>query len=802
MKLTSYKNKRKFDKTPEPKGKVGKPRKSRMFVVQKHAASHLHYDFRLEIDGVLKSWAVPKGPCLDPKVKRLAVQVEDHPIEYGSFEGIIPKGNYGGGTVMLWDKGTWEEGPPSKDKHNAFYFKLKGKKLKGLWKLIRISDGPRNWLLIKAQDNDAIPQEDYDIIEEQDLSAVSQRSMDEISKSQEVWKDGRKNKWQSPQVVPPDIKKLKKSSLLAKIKPQLATLVDKVPIGEDWLHEMKWDGYRLMSVIDKKVKLITRNGLDWTSDFPSIEAEMNQLNLKKTILDGEVVVLDEKGKPSFQLLQNALNEKTKDPMIYYLFDIIYYEGHNLSEVPLIERKALLEKIIPVGNEVLHYSDHIIGHGEKVFKKACKYGLEGIISKKVQSTYMQKRTESWLKIKSQKRQEFVVGGYTQGKGQRSFFGSLLLGFYDKKEFKYCGRVGTGFNDRSLEEIYELLEHYQTKKCPFSHKPPMQDFKSWVEPKMIVEVEYTEMTSEGVLRHPSFKGLREDKTPPEVVKEVGSDFKFEITHPGRIVYPKSNITKLDVVKYYDTIQSWILPYIVSRPLTIVRCPQGIEAACFFQKHILPHENNADIFQGDKSLYIKKQAGLMELVQIGALELHISGNQIDKPNKPDWIVFDLDPGEGVSWKTIVKTAFFIKEELERYGLTSFVKTTGGKGLHVVLPIVRRYDWESISLFTKTFSEYMSVKYPNDYVSVMTKSKRIHKIYIDYLRNQTGATAIAPYSTRARELATVSTPLGWDELSTKIKPSDFTIETVIKRLETLTQDPWEDFFAMKQSLPKMPKK
>lgn len=799
MKLTPYHKKRKFDHTLEPKGKAGKSGKSRIFIVQKHDSRHLHYDFRLEIDGVLKSWAIPKGPSLDPNIKRLAVQVEDHPLEYGNFEGIIPKGHYGSGTVMLWDKGTWHEIKEDKknNKNNIFSFELKGKKLKGVWKLIRIKNDPKNWLLIKGKDNKAISQEKYDILDKQSLSVASDKSMDEIAEDSK----GRPN--------PKDLN-IKKSKLPAKIKPQLATLVDKAPIGNDWLHEMKFDGYRLISIIKDKATLniLTRNGLDWTKNFKKIADEIKKIKLSNTILDGEVVVLDEQGKPSFQLLQNAMKGKIKAAIVYYVFDIIYYEGRNLSTLSLIDRKKILEQIIPKNNDILRYSDHVIGHGQSMFENACELGLEGIMSKNCKAGYTQKRTQSWLKIKCHHRQEFIVGGYTKPKDKRAYFGSLLLGYYEKNKFKYCGRVGTGFNANSLKEIYSLLEKNKVKECPFATKPPMQDFASWVKPKIVVEVEFTELTLEGILRHPSFKGLREDKKATCISREKahpinGSSknhpsFDFEITHSDRVVYPKTDITKLEVAKYYYDIHEWILPFIISRPLAIVRCPTGINGPCFFQKHILNDNKNQQLFQGENHLYIKNIKGLMQLIQIGTLEIHPYGNRVDKPNRPDMITFDLDPGEGIKWKKIVDTAFMIREELEKYDLVSFVKTTGGKGLHVVVPIIRRYDWEYVSLFAKTFSQYIVNKYPTDYANVMSKFKRKQKIYIDYLRNKPGASAIAPYSTRAKDLATVATPLSWDELSVKTKSSNFTIRTVKKRLDKLTVNPWRDFFALKQKLPK----
>lgn len=821
MKLKTYHQKRQFEHTPEPKGKISKSKNANLFVVQKHDARHLHYDFRLEIDGVLKSWAVPKGPSLDPKVKRLAVQVEDHPLEYGDFEGIIPRGHYGGGTVMLWDKGIWHKLKEDKKniKHDVITFELQGKKLKGIWKLIRIKDDPKNWLLIKGQDEEAVSQEDYNIVEEQSLSVLSGRTMNEIAENRDIiWESSKKSKKSSKskteQQPNAKILKIKKSKLPTSVKPQLATLVEKPPVGKDWLHEMKFDGYRLLGMVKEKIQLLTRNGLDWTNHFEMIAAAIKKLKLIDTILDGEVVVLDEKGKPNFQMLQNAIKEKSNSTMVYYVFDIIYFQGRNISSLPLIERKSLLEKIIPKNDNIIRYSEHIVGDGQSVFENACELGFEGIISKKCYASYNQGRTKTWLKVKCCHQQEFVIGGYTKPKGNRSYFGALLLGYYDKGYFKYCGRVGTGFNDKSLKEVYILLDKYKTKDCFFSKKPPMQDFASWVKPKIVVEVEFTEITDDGILRHPSFKGIREDKELESITLEKKqhitkssksaikvtkeNNFDFEITHPDRIVYPVEKISKLDVAKFYFNIHQWILPYIAFRPLAIVRCPKGMDGNCFFQKHIVDSKKIKSVFESEKYLYIKDINGLMQLVQIGVLEFHPWGASVNNIEKPDMITFDLDPGEGIKWKQIVETAFMIKEELEKLKLTAFVKTTGGKGLHVVVPIQRRYGWEYVSHFAKTFSQYIVNKYPSDYVNVMSKYKRNRKIYIDYIRNQQGASAVSAYSTRAKDLPTVSTPLTWDELTPNIQSTDFTIKTVEIRLNKLASDPWQDFFLLKQKLPK----
>ncbi len=796
MSLKIYKKKRNFKKTPEPKGEKKTSQSKRLYVIQKHAASHLHYDFRLELDGVLKSWAVPKGPSLDPNVKRLAVHVEDHPISYGSFEGTIPKGQYGGGAVMLWDEGEWQIKDANADKaykSGNMTFELKGKKLKGLWKLVQIKKDPKNWLLIKIKDKYARPSEDYDITEKKPLSIVSKKSIEQLSGL------NPKKKVSS-----------KASRMPTFISPQLATLTDKPPYGDKWLHEIKFDGYRLICFIKNgNIKLITRGHQDWTDKFPAIVKKLKTLKLPNVIMDGEVVVLDEKQHSNFQLLQNTINNKIKSPMIYYLFDLIYHDNHDISSLPLLERKKLLHSLIKStkdGN--VRYSDHVIGNGNAAYQKACRLSLEGIISKLINSTYHQKRTKDWLKVKCIHRQEFIVIGYTKPRGERKFFGSLLLAIYSDNKLKYCGHVGTGSTDDSLKSMAQLLKKYETSSIPISTRPSGIKNVTWVKPKIIVEVEFSEWTNEGILRHPSFKGLRKDKSPTEVTMETptppaNKDFPYHLTSPDKILYPEGHITKIELAKFYDNIQKWVLPYVINRPLTLVRCPQGIKSKCFFQKHLaeakVKHIYGITIKEKNKKgkyIYIKDIDGLIALVQLGVLEIHPWNCQIDQIEKPDMIIFDLDPAPDVPWKKVIDAAHYLKEQLAKIHLTSFVKTTGGKGLHIVVPIKRGPSWSDIKEFSHAFVETITLLKPRLFIDKMTKSKRTHKIYIDYLRNQRGATAVAAYSTRARENAPVSTPLAWNELSTRIKSNTFTLNNLPKRLLQLKKDPWKDFYDTKQSI------
>jgi len=539
MTLKKYHQKRNFSKTPEPVGKLGKKSKF-TYMIQKHAASHLHYDFRLELDGVLKSWAVPKGPSLDPSVKRLAVHVEDHPIEYASFEGIIPKGQYGGGTVMLWDQGSWQ--PLDEDVARAYKkgdlkFRLNGEKLKGDWKLIQIKKDPKNWLLIKATDDYARPETKFDITKKEDLSVKSGRSMEEIAanKKVRVWNSNRadaapvEKKLTNKKIKLPAKLATKKQAMPLEIFPELATLVDDAPNGKEWLHEIKYDGYRLLSFVSKdKIRMMTRGGLDWAKKFPTIVKGLKQLKLSNVILDGEIVAFDAKHHSNFQLLQNALQEGNTAELGYYVFDILYYQTARIDELPLIERKKILESLFTKSSNAIFYSDHIIGDGNKVFEKACKLGLEGIISKKIHSTYQQCRTRDWLKVKCVQRQEFVIGGFTQPSGNRDHFGALLVGFYNKKkELVYSGRVGTGFTADSLTAIAKQLKKHIVKINPFSSKPPGAKNITWVKPILVAEVEYSEMTNEGILRHPSFKGLRSDKPSKKIILEKPKPVE-KITH----------------------------------------------------------------------------------------------------------------------------------------------------------------------------------------------------------------------------------------------------------------------------------
>ncbi|WP_131783579.1 DNA ligase D [Legionella gresilensis] len=834
MNLKTYHEKRDFHKTPEPKGKVQHTHKN-LFIIQKHAASHLHYDFRLELDGVLKSWAVPKGPCLDPTVKRLAMQVEDHPVEYGSFEGIIPEGEYGGGTVMLWDKGKWrslDDDPVAAYEKGHLRFELNAEKLKGRWDLIKSYKDKKVWFLIKYKDKEAKPLAEYNITEEKPNSVLTGQNLEEITENYtHSWdKQGLKK---APKIKKSDIAKQLASALSENkaksifpdtISPELATLVDEIPEGSDWLHEIKLDGYRIIAFKDgSTIRLMSRNNKDWTSNFPNIVAELKKLPVKRAIFDGEIVVLDEQHKSNFQLLQNSVKANKKIPFIYYIFDLIYAEKSDLREQPLLKRKTMLAKVLESSNkEVLRFSEHIIDQGEEVLKQSCALALEGIVSKKVNSTYLEKRTEDWVKVKCIKRQEFVIGGYTLPKGARHYFGSLLVGFYDKQgQLHYCGNVGTGFTQASLKSVFKELEKNRTTKNPFNSRPPDASKALWVNPILVAEVEFTEWTNDERLRHPSFQGLRYDKDARFVSKEVETPIKkvrqatisaekrskkkqtsAGLTHADKVIYSEDKITKGELYSYYDEISEYILPYIKNRLLTLVRCPEKY-SKCFYQKHLYAN-NSPSLYslavQGktevEQYLYLKDKKGLLNLIQMGVLEIHPWGSQIKSLEYPDTITIDLDPAPDVLWQEVVQAAFEIKKYLEQIQLTCFVKTTGGKGLHVVVPILPEYDWEDVKQFTEIFVQFLEKLKPEAYVSKMSKTKRKGKIFIDYLRNQRSATAISAYSTRARLHAPVATPLDWDELTDNFNDTFYTIRTLPKRLQELKTDPWQEVRKIKQSL------
>ncbi|ESQ94430.1 DNA ligase D [Asticcacaulis benevestitus] len=837
--LDKYRQKRDFKLTAEPEGVLKKTTGNR-YLIQKHDATRVHYDFRLELDGTLKSWAVTRGPSLDPADKRLAVEVEDHPVSYGTFEGTIPKGQYGGGTVMLWDEGTWEFiGEPIGDPHEALKkgdlkFRLSGKRLQGEWVLVRMKPRPQdkgrnNWLLIKHHDEHMVEGDHDQFLSDNITSVVSDRTMDEIAAAGgKVWNS-------SPKKAAPA------KDAMTFIAPELATLADAIPTGTNWLHEVKFDGYRTLAMIEgDDVRMMTRTGLDWTHKFRHTAEGLKNLGVTSAILDGEIVAINEAGRSSFKGLQDALLAGHSADLQYYVFDLLHLDGEDLRKLPLTERKARLEALLKGKDlsERIIYSDHFLEADKGFLNKICDLEMEGIICKRADSTYVSGRGKSWLKVKCHKRQEFVIGGFSEPAHAERGIGALLLGYYEEEKFVFAGKCGTGFDRESSVAIRKKLDALEQDKPAYDDKVPANARRGthWVKPEVVCEVEFTEWTTDGRLRHPSFQGLREDKP----ASEIGSDRELHVTkkvlepespamteepkparkstakskdgevagirisHPERVIFPGLDVTKLQLAHYYDSVADLILPYVRERPLSMLRCPEGIGDACFFQRHIghgeMKHIYDTGIAvkgRDEDYMMIKDREGLITLVQWGVIELHPWGCKADKPDLPDKMIFDLDPDPETPWKQVIDGVHEVKARMDELGLKNFLKTTGGKGLHIVVPLTRKYSWNTVKAFTRAIAQSMAHDMPDKYIAVATKAARKGKIFVDYLRNDLTATAVAPFSVRAREGAGVATPLVWDELNVKLQPSDYTISTIAKRLAQLKSDPWADFATTKQTIP-----
>lgn len=789
MKLDEYNKKRDFSKTEEPKGNGEKDKKSeKIFVIQKHAASRLHYDFRLEWEGVLLSWAVPKGPSYNPKDKRLAVEVEPHPYDYKDFEGTIPKGEYGGGTVMIWDEGTWEiqEGEDFGKglEKGSIKIILSGERLKGKWALVRMkardNEEEKNWLLIKERDEFA---KDSSGISDFKVSVRTGKSMEEIED-----KNGEINNY--------DV--------------QLATLRKTVPTGDNWIYELKYDGYRLLAYINHgKVKLMTRNHQDYTEKFPDLVKELK--NWKDSgVIDGEIVV-NKEGRSSFQSLQNYIKTKKGPKPVFMAFDLLNYNDKELVAQPLEERRKLLEEIIKRNEgKSISFSRNISGDGKFILKTVCENGYEGVICKKKDGIYKSGRNYDWVKVKCKNSQEFIILGFTQTENRIRAFSSLLLGTYDGDELIYVGRVGTGFSEEVAQDIMKKLKPLVRKTSPLS-SPPKKRYNeeiTWVSPKLIANVNFSEWTDDGLLRQASFQGLREDKEAKEVVREEAGDDDKENGELDREVTVKltspdkkmiGNYTKKDLFDYYDKISPLMIPYLAYRLVSLFRCPDGISKDCFYQKHMKEElegifkETIEDSGGGEgEYIYFKDKIGLLQSVQYGTIEFHTWGSKIDNLEKPDMIVFDLDPDEGMDIETVREGVRDLKSILDDLGLKSFLKTSGGKGYHIVVPLKPKANWEEVRDFSKNIAMVMEQKWPDKYTSNMRKEKRKGKIYVDWVRNGRSATSVSPYSLRARKAGGISWPVDWKDLD-KILPNEITIEKAIK---FKGKDPWENFFEVEQSI------
>jgi bifunctional non-homologous end joining protein LigD len=811
MALTTYRRKRRFDKTPEPAGKARAARGrdgNLAFVIQKHDATRLHYDLRLELDGVMKSWAVPKGPSLDPSVKRLAVHVEDHPIEYNAFEGVIPEGEYGGGPVLIWDRGRWipEEDPRQGYKKGALKFRLDGEKLHGSWALVRTKgwQGKKEqWLLIKHKDDAAKRGAAAEIVNKRPESVATDRTIEEIGPSR------RRPASKDPKALPG----ARPARLPAELSPELATLVDEAPPGPEWFHEIKYDGYRLLCrIANGKARLYTRRGNDWTSKFGTLAADVAKLPVREAWIDGEVVAAGERGNTSFGALQEALGSNGgTEGLVFYAFDVPYLDGHDLTRVPLVQRKAALSKILGRSKGRIRYSDHVEGRGDAFFDGACRQGLEGIVSKRAASPYRSGRGRDWLKVKCIQTRELVVVGYTEPKGSRTGLGALVLAeAAGMGQLRHVGRVGTGFDERALEDLTRRLSKLESAKPAVSPAPKGAAARGvhWVKPKLVAEVAFTERTRDGILRHPVFRGLREDKTPRETAGEAaGTELEasedavakttvegVRLTNPDKVLYPDAGITKRRLIDYYTEVEERLMPYLKDRPLTVVRCPDGYQKFCFFQKHIEGEPPKGLAKKPGDYFYATSLLGVLELVQLGALELHVWGSHAKTVERPDLMIFDVDPDAGLPWPRVVEACQTMRSRLTELGLASWLKTTGGKGLHVCVPLGRRQDWAEVKAFSKVLAEDVVAREPAKYTANPLKVKRKGRVFLDYLRNGRGATAVAAWSTRARAGATVSMPLDWSELDAKLRPSDFTVETAGRRLRG--EDPWSGFYASKQTI------
>ncbi len=828
--LKVYRRKRDFEQTAEPAGGASVASPGQRYVMHKHAASHDHYDLRLEEGGVLRSWALPKGPSLQRGEKRLAVEVEDHPIEYGSFEGTIPKGQYGGGTVMLWDSGSWVVS--GKRDVDRIDFVLDGSKLKGAWTLVRSNAKPgkpaRNWLLIKRGTDD------IEAARAHDRSIHSGRNMAEIARGA-AYDLAETAADDSARLAPADIPGARLGALPARLAPQLPTLAQLAPEGAGWVHEIKFDGYRMIvRVSGGKIQLLSRNGQNWTARFPAQAEKLGALAAREAILDGEMVAMANGGAPSFGELQDLISSKDTGSLVLQFFDLMYIDGYDLTAASLLDRKSALRRLLRQSGlgapgSAIQFSDHVVGHGREFFEQACQLGLEGTVAKRADARYSSRRSKAWLKIKCTQDGEFVVGGFTRPAGSRKGFGALLLGSWDGPALHYRGRVGTGFSARQLAHLHGVLRKASQLESPFADAVPDARGVTWVAPKLVVDVAFTERTRDGRLRHPRFRGVRDDRNPSEIGMPAESTDTprpaasrrpagastddvvegIRITHPERVVYPDIGLTKLDVARFYADIQDWLLPLLANRLLSLVRCPEGSQQACFFQKHLLARQA-PDVprqgFRQSKGIkpyaYVQSIAHVIALVQSGALEFHPFGSQINEPECPDLMVFDLDPSPGVGWKDVLLASRELRERLEALGFTAFVRTTGGKGVHVVVPLRPTTNWEGVKAFAKAVSERHAADAPTRLTTMLPKAQRHNRIFIDYLRNGRGATAVASYSTRARPGAPVAVPVRWDELTSSLSPDRYTVVNLRRRLAALRSDPWAEFYEARVAItPRMRK-
>lgn len=850
-KLDAYNAKRRFDLTTEPRGTVrpaGRSARARElhFVVQQHDATRMHFDFRLELDGVLLSWAVPKGPSLSPADKRLAVQTEDHPLDYRDFEGRIAEGQYGGGPVIVWDRGSWTpEGDPREGMaQGKLGFLLDGEKLRGGYTLIRtrgrVAQGAgSNWLLIKRDDEHVKTGVQADITRRLPASVLSGRTVQEVEGATAPERAGAKMRstpdrsprkatvrvpgsasGRAPKSVA-DKPRRRQSTPLPPFGLQLATAADRAPTGGDWVYEIKFDGYRALARIEGgRAALVSRNGQDWTRTFPAIVAALERLGVDDAVLDGEICFVDPDGRTRFGALQEVLGTRsdaaqgrapgpaTHDRLRFYLFDLLSTQGRDLRAEPLLTRKRQLQDLLgTTPPPALLYSEHIQVDGRVAHAQACAAGLEGLVAKRAQSVYRAGRGTDWLKLKCRLQQEFVIVGFTAPRGSRGGLGALVLAVHEHGQWRYRGKVGAGFTQQQLRDLHGALEADRVDQSVLG-SPPRLSAVTWVRPRLVCQVEFRELTAEGRLRQPTFLGLRADKSASEVGDEKTASVEpmqgpldlqgVRISHPDRVIDSRSGVNKGEIARYFDAVHPLLLPYAISRPLALVRCPEGDSAACFFQKHKGPGMGAAvrrARVEGQETLYIEDVVGLMQLAQFNAVELHAWGARLEHPAHPDWLVMDLDPDPALHFSSVIDAAFEIREALQTLRITSFVKTTGGKGLHVVAPIVPELDWNGLKAFSKAIADTLTQMVPERYVATVSKARRRGRIFIDYLRNGRGATAVLPYSPRARPGAPVSMPVDWKDLR-RVHPQEFDVRSAAKWLARRRRDPWQEFLSLRQRL------
>ena len=850
--LDDYNSMRDFSATSEPaavkrSGKKTAGDHALQFCIQKHDASHLHYDFRLELDGALKSWAVPKGPSLDPKVKRLAVHVEDHPLDYATFEGSIPEGHYGAGDVIVWDRGVWIplEDPQKAYAKGKLKFELQGEKLAGVWNLVRthMPGKKENWFLIKHQDSAARPQDDYDVLVAEPDSVLSERTLvDKPKLAAKQVKPLEKAAPKSRKKATGALTGAHKAKIPAQLKPELATLVDSAPAGE-WSYEIKFDGYRIMARIDHdQVQLFTRNGHDWTHKLPKQAEALAALGLESAWLDGEMVVANEQGVPDFQALQNAFDSGKSTNILYYLFDLPYLNGVDLREVAVEERRAALSTVLGAHEQpLLRFSEAFDETPDALLNSACQMQMEGLIGKRLGSPYVSRRSGDWIKLKCKHRQEFVIVGYTDPKGARSAFGALLLGLHDRDsgELRYAGKVGTGFNEMTLKSILAQLKPLQVKTAAVVNPPSGFEAKGvhWLKPKLLAEVAFAEMTKDGSVRHAVFHGLRDDKPAKDITEERAkpvkkseskttaekpakkavaskpapaetapsqlglANGKVRITHPDRVIDAVSGTTKMQLAEYYASVAEWILPQLKDRPVALVRAPDGIAGELFFQKNAerlaIPGITTLDKdVTGQPVMLINNAEALIGAVQMSTVELHTWNATTVDLEKPDRFVLDLDPDPALPWKSMVEATALTLTVLDELGLKAFLKTSGGKGIHLVVPLTRKLGWDEVKDFSHAIVSHMAKLLPDRFSAVSGPKNRVGKIFIDYLRNGLGATTICTYAARTREGLPVSVPLFREEVAEIKGGNQWNIHNVHERLAEVGDKPWADMKKTRQTI------